>query len=112
MSENFYPGESARKKSIISLVCGIGSIALDWGPFIGIILAVVGIILSNKATAQGDTSGFCKAGKITSIIGLILGIISVIIWICFIIYLVFMAPTIIEESAELASEASSYIAAS
>jgi len=74
-----------RKFGIISLVCGIASICLSYGPFIGVIVAIVGIVMSGKAASVGDESKMPKVGKILSIIGLVLSVILSIIWLIIII---------------------------
>ncbi len=62
-------------KPVVSLVLGILSII--WMP--GLILSIVGLVLGNQSTKNGlQPAGVAKAGKITSIVGLVLSILKVI----------------------------------
>ncbi len=77
--------------STASLVLGIISIALCWCyGIVGIVLGIVGLVLGNKAVALYKQSPGvyseasyknANAGKICSIIGLALGVLSVIYFI-------------------------------
>lgn len=62
--------------AIISMVCGILSIVSSYG---GIAFGIAGLILNSKAKAAGNDSTFVKVGKITSIIGIILAVIWIIV---------------------------------
>ncbi|MBR2562126.1 MAG: hypothetical protein IKE31_08270 [Eubacterium sp.] len=67
-------------KSTAALVLGI--IALIGGfliPFVGLICGIIGIVMAGKARREGDTSGAVKAGRILSIIGLVLSLIVIVI---------------------------------
>lgn len=64
---------------ITSMILGICSIVFSWLAIFAIILPIVGLILASKA--KGNK--FAKIGKITSIIGLVLVIISTIAWFAF-----------------------------
>ncbi|MBP5654594.1 MAG: hypothetical protein J6X33_03690 [Clostridiales bacterium] len=88
MSEVQTSGNNGKTMAIVSMVLGILSICGSYGPFIGPIMAIVGLILNGKAKKAGNDSVFLKVGKITSIIGLILGILGSIL---FIVFTVFMA---------------------
>ena len=80
----------SKKNSITAMVLGIVSCVAGanggWGGFATIWLSIVGLVCSilsmnfkKKADAEGmGESGFAKAGKITSIIGLILSIIGIV----------------------------------
>ena len=60
-------------KAVASLVLGICSCVTCFfgvGAVIGVILGIVGIVLSRKATSAGNTETINKAGFILSIIGL------------------------------------------
>lgn len=74
--------------SIVSLVCGVYSILFSILYGIGIIFAIPGIITRNIAIKKnnGISGSMAKAGLITSIIGLILSILSIIIFACVIAY--------------------------
>lgn len=65
--------------SIASLILGICSIVFSWWiPILPLAAAIVGLILGNKAKAMGD-NGMAKAGRITSIIGIILIALMVVL---------------------------------
>lgn len=77
-----------------SMVLGILSIVLGCNP-VGIILGPIGMSKARKAFAIDEQypgyytgQGMAKAGKITSIIGLILGILGTIFWIVYILFIV------------------------
>lgn len=62
-------------KAVASLVLGICSCVscfLGVGAIIGVVLGIVGIVLSRKATKAGNEETINKAGFILSIIGLCL----------------------------------------
>ena len=62
-------------KAVAALVLGICSCVscfLGVGAIIGVILGIVGIVLSKKATKAGNEETINKAGFILSIIGLCL----------------------------------------
>jgi len=69
-----------RGKSIASMALGIASLVLCESIVGGIVCAIIGLVLSKQAIAQGGENGFNKAGKITSTIGLILGCVCVAIY--------------------------------
>lgn len=68
-----------RGKSIASMALGIASIALCESGILGLVCAIIGMVLSKQAIAEGGENGFNKAGKITSIIGLIVSCIGFVI---------------------------------
>ncbi len=65
--------------AIASLACGVMSLCLSYCYGIGIPFGIAGLILSGKAVAEGHPSKMPLAGKITSIIGIILGAIILLI---------------------------------
>ncbi|MBR4197151.1 MAG: DUF4190 domain-containing protein [Bacteroidales bacterium] len=80
--------------AVASMVLGILSIVLGCSP-VGIILGPIGMSKARKAFAIDEQypgyyngQGMAKAGKITSIIGLILGILGTIFWILYILFIV------------------------
>lgn len=75
-----------KKNSITSMILGIASIVLGLNGLesagicgiAGLVCAILSMNFGKKALAAGAENGFTKAGKITSIIGLILSIIGLI----------------------------------
>lgn len=73
--------------AIASLVLGISSLVFGCF-FVGIVLGIIGLVLGNKGLAEYnanpdkyDGEGMLKAGRITSIIGIVLGGIYVVYYI-------------------------------
>ncbi len=72
--------------AVAALVLGICSIV--FGCYLGIILGIIGLVMAkkgyaayNEAPEQYAGEGMLKAGKITSIIGIVLGGIGIIYFI-------------------------------
>jgi len=61
-----------RGKSIASMALGIAGIVFCESGIVGLVCSIIGMVLSKQAIAEGGENGFNKAGKITSLIGLIL----------------------------------------
>lgn len=78
-------GDRYNGMSVASLVLGICSIVFSWIiPVLPLAAAIVGLVLGNKVKKYGD-NGKAKAGRITSIIGIVLiGIQVLIVIIAFI----------------------------
>ena len=85
MSENTPVQGQSKGKAIAGMACGIASIVLSWVYGAGLIPAIIGLILSSQCAKQGDQSNFTKAGKITSVIGLILSIVIGLIMILIVV---------------------------
>lgn len=64
-------------KATGSMVCGICSLVLGF-PLVGLILGIIGLILSSQAKGEGYYGGMRTAGFVLSLIGLIFGGISLI----------------------------------
>lgn len=69
-----------RALCIVTLVLGICSLVLCWAWYLGLPCAIVGMILGKKALEAGE-DGMAKAGRIMSIVGLILGCIFFVIFV-------------------------------
>lgn len=92
MSEYNYGYESvpadkpvSKSTGIVSFIMGLLSVVCPWSILIAIIMGIVGLVLSSKASKAGDTSGFVKAGRILSIIGLILSVLAIVILVVYFI---------------------------
>ena len=78
------PGSGLAKASlvlgIISLVC----LAINWVylSLVSIILGIIGLALASSAKKEGNTSGIRTGGFVTSLIGLILGVLGFVTCAC------------------------------
>ena len=85
-----YPGAPVLRNSplcIASLAIGIATIVCLWGPFVGVVLAVGGIICGVMGMRQVDESpqeftgrGMGQAGFILSIVGGCLSVLLSFVW--------------------------------
>lgn len=77
MSKKF--GITAMALGIASLVLGLNG-SYTWGilAVAGLVCAILSFNFQKKAKAEGQEDGFTKAGKITSIIGLVFCIIGIL----------------------------------
>ena len=73
--------------AVASLILGICSLVFGCF-FVGLICGIIGVILANKGSAEIRTNpdafsgvGMLKAGKITSIIGIVFGVVYIIYYI-------------------------------
>lgn len=66
-----------------SMVMGIVSIVLSCCCFLGVIFAALGLIFACLSKVDEFFTGQAKAGLITSIVGLILSFVFMIVWIIF-----------------------------
>lgn len=97
MSEYNYTNQTApagkpvsKSSGIVSFIMGLLSVICPWSFFVAIIMSIVGLVLSTKAAKDGDTSGFVKAGRILSIVGLILSLLAILLIICYLIFCVIL----------------------
>ncbi|MBQ9068135.1 MAG: hypothetical protein IJ131_03600 [Eggerthellaceae bacterium] len=72
------PGTAPLIMGIISIVCAVVLWPTVIGPVVGIILGVIGIVKARSAQQIMPQSTRARPGKITSIIGLVLSILSVL----------------------------------
>ena len=80
-------GQKTPPYSIASLVLGICSIVFSCA-FLGLVCGIVGLILANNGfkayrlhPEDYSGTGMLQAGKVTSIIGVVLGALYVVYWI-------------------------------
>ena len=83
--------------ALASMILGIISLVVGCSPIVGIIIGAIGLSKAKKAYAINEQypdhytgQGFAKTGKITSLIGLILGILSTIFWVVYILGVVWL----------------------
>lgn len=76
--------QSHNKQSITAMVLGIVSLVVTWFPVIGLVLAIVGLTMSRSNRRFAEAHGFKEnsmntAGYVTSIVGLVLGILTIVV---------------------------------
>ncbi|MDR0273093.1 MAG: DUF4190 domain-containing protein [Clostridiales bacterium] len=89
---NYNSGRSQNNgKAVASLVLGILSIVFCQACGLGTIMAIIGLILGRNYLIEVDgNDGIAKAGKITSIVGLVLGILAIIFWIVYFLFFIYL----------------------
>ncbi len=65
--------EKVSAKAILSMIFGIVSLGG------GIIFSILALVFAKSGNVNAKCSGFCKAGKITGIIGLVTGTLLIIL---------------------------------
>ncbi|ASS96881.1 DUF4190 domain-containing protein [Peribacillus simplex] len=80
----------SNSKAIVSLIMGVLSLFI---PFIGIILGILGLIFASKSKQEikltGESGkGLVTAGKVCSIIGIILNVLMILIFLVFFYFVV------------------------
>ncbi len=76
---NKHKNEVDKEYELVSMVCGILSLII---PFFNIILGIIACVFSSKA--QNPTS-YSKVGKITGVIGIVLGAFWLVAFILFLV---------------------------
>ncbi|QZY52754.1 hypothetical protein [Leucobacter tenebrionis] len=76
------PAQPKKALAITGMALGIAGLVLSWVPFLGVGLALVGLVLSIIALVKKQPKAFSITGLVTSIVGLIIGAIVTItvIW--------------------------------
>ena len=82
--------QSHNKSSVTAMVLGIVSLVVTWFPIAGLVLAIVGLTMSRSNRKFAEAHGFKEnnmntAGYVTSVVGLIAGIITLIITVAVIV---------------------------
>ena len=83
--------QSHNKQSVTAMVLGIVSLVVTWFPFVGLVLAIVGLTMSRSNRKFAEAHGFKEnsmntAGYVTSVVGLIAGILAIIVTILIIAF--------------------------
>ena len=83
--------QSHNKQSVTAMVLGIVSLVVTWFPFVGLVLAIVGLTMSRSNRKFAEAHGFKEnsmntAGYVTSIVGLVLGILTIIVTVLVIVF--------------------------
>ncbi len=76
--------QSHNKSSVTAMVLGIVSLVVTWLPLVGLVLAIVGLTMSRSNRKFAEAHGLKEnsmntAGYVTSIVGLVAGILSILI---------------------------------
>ena len=76
--------QSHNKSSVTAMVLGIVSLIVTWLPLVGLVLAIVGLTMSRSNRKFAEAHGLKEnsmntAGYVTSIVGLVAGILSILI---------------------------------
>ena len=76
--------QSHNKQSVTAMVLGIVSLVVTWFPVVGLVLAIVGLTMSRSNRRFAEAHGFKEnsmntAGYVTSVVGLIAGILSIVV---------------------------------
>ena len=83
--------QSHNKQSVTAMVLGIVSLIVTWFPIIGLVLAIVGLTMSRSNRKFAEAHGFKEnsmntAGYVTRIVGLVLGILTIIVTVLVIVF--------------------------
>jgi membrane protein YqaA with SNARE-associated domain len=83
--------QSHNKQSVTAMVLGIVSLVVTWFPFVGLVLAIVGLTMSRSNRKFAEAHGFKEnsmntAGYVTSVVGLIAGILAIIVTVLIILF--------------------------
>jgi uncharacterized membrane protein YkgB len=76
--------QAHNKSSVTAMVLGIVSLVVTWLPIVGLVLAIVGLTMSRSNRRFAEAHGFKEnsmntAGYVTSVVGLIAGILSILV---------------------------------
>ncbi|MEA4870404.1 hypothetical protein SDC9_112337 [bioreactor metagenome] len=76
--------QSHNKSSVTAMVLGIVSLVVTWFPIVGLVLAIVGLTMSRSNRKFAEAHGFKEnsmntAGYVTSIVGLVSGVITLVL---------------------------------
>lgn len=76
--------QAHNKSSVTAMVLGIVSLVVTWFPIVGLVLAIVGLTMSRSNRRFAEAHGFKEnsmntAGYVTSVVGLIAGILSIVV---------------------------------
>ena len=82
--------QSHNKSSVTAMVLGIVSLVITWFPLVGLVLSIVGLTMSRSNRKFAEAHGFKEssmntAGYVTSLIGLISGVITLVLTVIIVI---------------------------
>ncbi len=75
---------SHNKSSVTAMVLGIVSLVVTWFPIVGLVLAIVGLSMSRSNRKFAEAHGLKEnsmntAGYVTSVVGLVAGILTIVV---------------------------------
>ena len=87
------------KNAVTAMVLGIVSLVVTWFPVVGLVLAIVGLTMSRSNRRFAEAHGFKEnsmntAGYVTSIVGLVAGIISILVTVLIVVFGIAAAASI------------------
>lgn len=76
--------QAHNKNAVTAMVLGIVSLVVTWLPIVGLVLAIVGLTMSRSNRRFAEAHGFKEnsmntAGYVTSIVGLVAGVIAILV---------------------------------
>jgi len=82
--------QSHNKSSVTAMVLGIVSLVVTWFPVVGLVLAIVGLTMSRSNRKFAEAHGFKEnsmntAGYVTSIVGLVAGVLTIILTVAIVV---------------------------
>lgn len=83
--------QSHNKSAVTAMVLGIVSLVITWMPLVGLVLAIIGLTMSSSNRKFAATHGLREnsmntAGYVTSIVGLVAGILTILVTILAIVF--------------------------
>ena len=83
--------QAHNKSSVTAMVLGIVSLVLTGFPLVGLVLAIVGLTMSKSNRKFAEAHGFKEnsmntAGYVTSVVGLVAGILAIIVTVLIIVF--------------------------
>jgi hypothetical protein len=93
--------QTHNKNAVTAMVLGISGLVITWFPIVGLVLSIVGLVISTSNRKYAKEHGLKEnsmneAGYVCSLIGLIAGIITIVITVVVIIGLVSVAGGIFQ----------------
>jgi len=76
--------QAHNKNAVTAMVLGIVSLVVTWLPIVGLVLAIVGLTMIRSNRRFAEAHGFKEnsmntAGYVTSIVGLVAGVIAILV---------------------------------
>lgn len=93
--------QTHNKNAVTAMVLGIAGLVVTWFPVVGLVLSIVGLVISTSNRKYAKEHGLPEnsmneAGYVCSLVGMIAGIITIVIAVFVIIALVSVAGGIFQ----------------